>query len=157
MKWILIAILILVVMIIAKAIAQQYIDKFEFYNNLKEFIQQLKINISFKKEKIFTFIEKINAKKQFLIFINEYKNYLKNGNLNLNEIKILENEEKNDLIDIIKNIGKYNSENEINQINNFLITINMKLQKAQEDKNKVCPIIIKLSLLFSIGLAILLI
>lgn len=144
-------------MIIAKAIAQQYIDKFEFYNNLKEFIQQLKINISFKKEKIFTFIEKINAKKQFLIFINEYKNYLKNGNLNLNEIKILENEEKNDLIDIIKNIGKYNSENEINQINNFLITINMKLQKAQEDKNKVCPIIIKLSLLFSIGLAILLI
>ena len=42
MKWFLIAVLIAVIMIIAYSISEQYKDKFDFYNNLKSFLNYLK-------------------------------------------------------------------------------------------------------------------
>ncbi|MBE5741343.1 MAG: hypothetical protein E7351_02325 [Clostridiales bacterium] len=157
MKWILIIVLIFVIMLIAHSISEQYKDKYDFYNNLKLFLNQFKINISFRQEKINDFLNKTKAKKQFNLFINSYKNYLKTNELDLSQIKILNDEEKNDLENIIKNIGKYDTENEIKQLDNFLLTVDMKLDSAMQDKNKLCPMILKLSLLFAIGLAILLI
>jgi len=144
-------------MLIAHSISEQYKDKYDFYNNLKLFLNQFKINISFRQEKINDFLNKTKAKKQFNLFINSYKNYLKTNELDLSQIKILNDEEKNDLENIIKNIGKYDTENEIKQLDNFLLTVDMKLDSAMQDKNKLCPMILKLSLLFAIGLAILLI
>jgi len=144
-------------MLIAHSISEQYKDKYDFYNNLKLFLNQFKINISFRQEKINDFLNKTKAKKQFNLFINFYKNYLKTNELDLSQIKILNDEEKNDLENIIKNIGKYDTENEIKQLDNFLLTVDMKLDSAMQDKNKLCPMILKLSLLFAIGLAILLI
>ncbi|MBQ8614963.1 MAG: hypothetical protein IJ415_00110 [Clostridia bacterium] len=157
MKWGLIIVLIFVIMLIAYAVSEQYKEKFDFYNNLKTFLQQFKINVSFRQEKITDFLKNIKAKKQFNLFIKEYQNYLKNNEINFKEIKILEEEEKNQLEMIIKNIGKYDAKNEINQLDSFLIEVDEKLKKAEADKNKLCPMILKLSLLFAIGLAILLI
>ena len=57
----------------------------------------------------------------------------------------------------MKNIGRYDVRNELGQIDSFLATIEVKLKKALDDKNKLSPMILKLSLLFAIGLAILLI
>ena len=91
------------------------------------------------------------------LFIEEYSNFLKTGELNLEKIKVLEDDDKDILQDIVKNVGKYDAKNEINQMDSFLATVDVKLVKANEDKNKLCPMIIKLSLLFAIGLAILLI
>lgn len=157
MKWFLIAVLIAVIMIIAYSISEQYKDKFDFYNNLKSFLNQFKINLSFKQDKIINFLNNLKPKKQFKLFINSYKNYLNTDKIDLNEIKILDIEEKTELENIIKNIGKFDAKNEINQIDNFLCNINNKLITAENDKNKVCPMILKLSLLFAIGLAIILI
>jgi len=157
MKWLLICILIGVIMIIAHSVSEQYKEKFDFYQNLKKFLNQFKLNLNFKQEKIINFLEKINSKKQFNIFIKEYKNYLKTNEFNLNEIKILTLEEKNQLENIIKNIGKIYIQNEINQLENFILEIDEKLNQAQNDKNKLCPMILKLSLLFAVGLAIILI
>ena len=157
MKWILICVLICVIMLIAYAVSEQYKEKFDFYNNLKTFLNQFKINLSFKQEKIIDFLNKTKAKKQFNIFIREYKHYLKNNEINLSDIKILDIEEKNQLENIIKNIGGMDAKNEINQIETFIIEIDNKLKQAEADKNKLCPMIIKLSLLFAIGLAIILI
>ena len=61
------------------------------------------------------------------------------------------------LNDIVKNIGKYDAKNEVQQLDTFLLTVDTRLSKALEDKNKLCPMIIKLALLFAIGLSILLI
>ena len=156
-KWILIIILVVAIMMIAYSVSEQIKDKYDFFNNLKQFLNEFKINLAFRQEKIDEFLKKNNSKKQFKIFIEEYSNFLKTGELYLEKIKVLEDEDKQMLQDIVKNIGKYDAKNEINQMESFLLMVDEKLEKANEDKNKLCPMIIKLSLLFAIGLAILLI
>ncbi|HIU06271.1 MAG TPA: hypothetical protein IAC46_01575 [Candidatus Onthoplasma faecigallinarum] len=156
-KWILIVVLIAVIMLIAYSVSEQYKDRYDFYNNLKMFLNQFKINISFRQEKINNFLNSITPKKQFKCFIEEYKKYLSTGELNLDNVKVLEDEDKVILNDIVKNIGKYDAKNEVQQLDTFLLTVDTRLSKALEDKNKLCPMIIKLALLFAIGLSILLI
>jgi len=157
MKWLLIIILIFVIMLIAYAVSEQYKEKFDFYDNLKKFLNQFKLNPSFRQETILEFLDKTKAKRQFNIFIKEYKNYLKTKQLNLQDIKILDVEEKNELTNIVNSIGRMDATNEIKQLDSFLIEIEDKLKKAESDKSKLCPMIIKLSLLFAIGLAIILV
>lgn len=144
-------------MLIAYSVSEQIRDKYDFFNNLKQFLNQFKINVAFRQEKINEFLQKSNSKKQFKVFVDEYSNFLKTGELCLEKIKVLEEDDKQILQDIVKNIGKYDAKNEISQMESFLLTVDEKLAKANEDKNKLCPMIIKLSLLFAIGLAILLI
>ena len=50
-----------------------------------------------------------------------------------------------------------NVENELCQLENFMIKIDNELKKAEQEKVKLCPMILKLSLLFAIGVAIILI
>ena len=144
-------------MLIAHAVSEQYKEKYDFYNNLKIFLNQFKLNVAFKQEKILDVLKKIKSKKQFTLFINTYKTYLKTDELNLKIITILDEEEKNELTAIIKSIGKFDAENEIKQIETFLVDIDNRLIKAEKDKTKLCPMILKLSLLFAIALSILLI
>ena len=157
MKWILIIILISVIMLIAHAVSEQYKQKFDFYDSLKTFLNQFQINLTFKQEKILNVLNETKSKKQFNLFILAYKHYLKTNELDLSEIKILNIDEKNQLKNMIESIGKFDSINETKQIEMFLLEINNKLQKTEKDKEKLCPMILKLSLLFAIGLAILLI
>lgn len=157
MKWLLIITLISVIMVIAMSLSEQYKDKFDFYTNLKLFLTQFRINLTFKQEKVLEFLNKTKCKKQFGLFIEDYKLYLNSGELSLENIKILDGDERNEIGDIILSLGNHNVANEIGQIDAMLANIDSKLAKAEADKNKLCPMIIKLSLLFAIGLAILLI
>jgi len=126
MKWLLIIILIFVIMLIAYAVSEQYKEKFDFYDNLKKFLNQFKLNLSFRQETILEFLDKTKAKRQFNIFIKEYKNYLKTKQLNLQDIKILDVEEKNELTNIVNSIGRMDATNEIKQLDSFLIEIEDK-------------------------------
>ena len=157
MKLILIIILIVVVMLIAYATTEQYKDKFDFYNNLKTFLEEFKINLSFRQDKIIEFLNKVNARKQFKLFIDSYKEYLQNNKLDLSRITILESEEMSELEDIILNIGKYDVKNELGQLESFISHIEIKVNQSLDKKNKLCPMILKLSFLFAVGIAILLI
>lgn len=157
MKLFLIITLIAIIMIIASAISEQYKDKYDFYFNLKNFLNMYKLNVSFKKEKISNFLKSVSCKKHFKLFIDDYLNFLQTENLNLDNITLLNQQEKEELSEILQCLGKLNSENEIQQINSFLNIIQQKIDSSLEDKQKLCPLIIKLSLLFSVGLAIVLI
>lgn len=157
MKLILIIILIFTIMLIANAISNQYKEKYDFYCNLKSFLNQFKINLSFRQESIVEFLNKTKGKKQFSLFISAYKKYLTTNVLNLDEIKVLEESEKEQLEEIVNNIGNFDAQNERKQVDVFIIEIEENLKKAETNKNKLCPLIIKLSLLFAIALAILLI
>lgn len=157
MKWMLICVLIAVVMMIAHSVGEQYKEKYDFYINLKNFLNQFKLNLAFKQEKIIDFLNNMKAKKQFNLFIQAYKNYLNNNELNLSYIKILDLEEKQQLTEIITHIGSLDVNNEIKQLETFSLVINDKLKIAEEQKNKLCPMIIKLSLLFAIAISIILI
>lgn len=157
MKWILVIVLIFAIMLIARAVSEQYKDKYDFYNNLKIFLNQFKVNVSFKQEKIINFLDGLTPKKQFKLFIDEYKKYLNGCELSFQSIKILESDEIKELENIVKSLGSLDVQNELGQLESFLIRIEDKLKKAEEEKNKLCPMILKLSLLFAIGLAIILI
>ena len=157
MKIFLIIILIFLIMLIARAFSEQYKDRYDFFYNLKSFLNHLRLNISFNQDKIGSFLIKIEAKKQFKAFINSYQNYLKTNTLTFDEIIVLDDSDKIILTDIIKNVGKFDVKNEINQLENFLLIVDEKLEKAKADKEKLCPMILKLSLLFAIGLSIILI
>ena len=157
MKLVLIIVLISVVMIIANAISEQYKDKYNFYINLKAFLTQFKLNISFKQEKIIEFLNGMTAKKHFKQFIEVYKMYLSEGKLDLKNLDLLEQEEQNQLEDIIVNLGTHDVKTELSQLDSFIYLIDVKLQIATNNKNKLCPLIIKLSTLFAVGVAILLI
>ena len=133
MKWVLIVILISVIMLIARAVSEQYKDKYDFYYNLHLFLNQFKV------------------------FVSAYQDYLSGKELNLTELKLLEKNEQQELKDIVERLGKNDSQNELKQVEHFLCTIENHLSKAEKDKIKLCPMIIKLSLLFAIALAILLI
>lgn len=156
MKWVLIISLIAVIMLIAVAVSKQYSEKFIFYTNLKLFLEQFKINISFRQKKISDFLSEMKTNKVFINFIDCYQEYIDTGNTDLEKIKILDSDENREIEMIIKGIGRYDVKNEILQIDTFLSMVQIRLDKASKEKEKVCPLIIKLSLLFSIGLSILL-
>jgi len=109
MKWILILILIVVIMLIAKSLSEQYLDRFNFYYNLNQFLTKFKLNLAFRQTKVLDFLDSTNSKKQFRIFIESYKEYLKTNKLDLSKIKILEDSERQELEDIIVNIGRLDS------------------------------------------------
>ncbi len=157
MKWFLIFVLISTIMLIAYALSNQYRDRLDFYTNLTEFLRRFKLNISFKQDKVEQFLNDTKPRKHFKQFILSYKNYLTTGKLDLNAISVLSDEEKNELNEVIKNMGRYDANNEIKQTEQFIAEMDIKRKKAEEDKNKLCPLIIKLSLLFAIGLSIILV
>lgn len=157
MKIILIILLVFIIMLIAKAVSEQYKDKFDFYDNLYQFLGQFKLNLTFKQEKVVEFLENLKPKKQFSLFIDDYQNYLNNNELNFDNLTFLDKEEKENLTTLIVGIGKHDINTEIEQVNGLIEITKLKKNQAEQDKNKICPLIIKLSLLFAIGLAILLI
>ena len=65
-------------------------------------------------------------------------------------------DEKNRLKEMVLSMGKFDAKNEIIQLETYTIEIEDKLKKAEVDKAKLCPLILKLSLLFAIGFAIIL-
>ncbi|MBR2969639.1 MAG: hypothetical protein IKC49_01120 [Clostridia bacterium] len=157
MKWILIISLIIIIMLIAISISRQYNEKFIFYTNLKIFLEQFRINISFRQKKINEFLSDVKSNKVFVQFIECYQEYLDSGEINVHRIKILDKDELVDIEMIIKGIGRYDVKNEIMQIDTFLHIVADRLERATKEKEKLGPLIIKLSLLFSLALAILLI
>lgn len=157
MKWFLIVVLITLIMLIARAVSEQYKDKYIFYSNLKDFLNRFKLNLSFKQETINDFLDKTKPQKHFKLFIEEYKRYLKESKMDFGSLKILSEEEKSQLENLVKSIGNMDVKNEICQIDSFLLEVDIQLKQAELNKQKLCPMILKLSLLFGIGLAILLI
>ena len=157
MKWVLICVLIVVIMIIARALSEQIIDKYDFYFNLKNFLNNFKLNVTFRQDKVLDFLNNTKCRKQFKLFVEDYKVFLVDGNLDFENLKMLNEEEKQELSDVVKNLGRLNARGEINQTEGFLGLVEARLNQAENDKVKLSPLILKLSFLFALGLAILLI
>lgn len=157
MKIILIFVLLTVVMIVAFKVSSFIKEKYNFYVCLKEFLNEFKLNLSFKREKITDFLTKRQYSKSFDVFINSYKEYLKSGELNLGDLIYLDNDEKEQLKIITTSIGRLDTQSELAQIEEFIAQINMKLQTSEKEKNKLCPLILKLSFLSAISVIIILI
>lgn len=145
-----------IVMLVAREMTKYYLDKYSFYCQLQQFIEKLDINIAFQKNKLADIIKSTNAENQFVDFVSQYSEYIsKNTEPNFDKLKVLDDNEKNTLTSIIKNIGRNDVENELKQINFFKNFANDGVLKAKVEKEKKVPLILKLSFMFGLLLSIL--
>lgn len=151
-KFVLICILIALIMFIAKQVSKQYKDRYEAYCDILRFIQDYQLNIGFKKEKIRSLTSKYTDKTNVL---GCYNKYLSSGIFDLGSVKLLTDEEKNQIKDYFEKFGNGDYETESGLIKITKSYIEEKIVETKKMKDKWCPMIIKLTFLFSIGLAIL--
>ena len=139
-------------MIIASRVSQQYKDRYEAFCDIASFINSYKLNIGFKKEKIKTLTKEYKDKTTIL---GCYKEYLDNGTFDLCKVKLLNNEEKSHLKDIFLKFGNgdYETEKKLSEIAESYTK--EKIEETKQIKDKWCPMIMKLTFLFSLGVAIL--
>ena len=158
MKIFLLILLVIVIMLIAKGIASQYKEKNTFYVSIMQFLNSYELNIGFKKDKIKDLVEKIEAKGQAKILFEEYKGYLTDETaLKFEDVKVITEEEKNFLIEMFTRLGTNDYSNEMTQLKVFKSYIQDKINISDKESNKNYPLIMKLSFLFSLGLALVLI
>ena len=158
MKVVLMIALVVVIMLIAKGVAKQYIDRYDLYVAMKEFFKQMELNIGFQKQKINEILNKSNIKKVNKGIYSSYLAYLTSGkDLDLSFVKIIDCDERDYITSMLISLGKSDASSELKQLKAYEEYLNDKINTCKQQKDKLCPLIIKLSLLFALGLVILLI
>ena len=151
----LLLILVVMIMLIALGVVKQYKDRHNIFLELSMLLNEYELNIGFKKEKLKKIVSNFKATgdtKQILhIYLDNFNN---TNNINLDSVKILQSDERSYLISMFKKLGTSDYENEKLQLLNFKAYIKDKLMESKEKKNKLCPLIIKLTFLFALGVAI---
>ncbi|MBQ8431049.1 MAG: hypothetical protein IJX26_03840 [Clostridia bacterium] len=156
MKLGLMILLVILIMVIANGISKQYRERNYLFVNLFQFLSKYELNIGFKKEKMISIVNDFKGQGDIEEVLQTYKKYLiDNKEINLDNIKNLTDEERLFLNDMFVQLGNCDYQTEKNQLIIFKDYIQQKKTETEAQKNKYCPLILKLSLLFAIGLAIL--
>lgn len=156
MKFILLIALVAVIMLVAQGVSKQYKEKYALYEALGDFFRQMRLNLSFQKQKIKEILNQATIKKHNKEIYTAYLNYLDNGKtLDLSEVRILDDTETEQITNMLLSLGKNDASGELKQLDAYDIYLRDKIETTRRDKDKYCPLITKLSFLFAIGLAIL--
>ena len=143
-------------MIIANGVAKQYKERHNLYANILKFLNDYELNIGFKKEKILDVAQKFESNNESKKIIEIYKNHLtQKTDINFESITILQEDEQKFLENIFKNLGAGDVDSEKLQLSEIKIQLKAKVEETAKIRDKFCPLIIKLSLLFAIALVIL--
>lgn len=138
-------------MIVAKCVSQQYKERYEIYCNIVDFFDKYKLNVGFKKEKIKNLTKDYTDKTTVLGCYNEY---LSTGEFDLSKLKLLAQNEKEQLKEYFEKLGNGDYETEKKLIEIAKVYFESKVQETKQFKDKWCPMIMKLTFLFSLGVAI---
>ncbi len=145
-------------MLISQGVCNQYRERYAVFEALSEFLRQMRLNLSFQKQKIKEILNRTQIRKTSKEIYTSYLSYLENGtNLDLSFVKVFDQAEQEQITNMLLSLGKNDTSGELQQLNAYENYLKDKLQTAKEERDKRCPLITKLSLLFAIGLAILLI
>lgn len=156
MKYILMLCLIGVIMLVAQGVCKQYRDRYSLYEALGDFFRQMRLNLGFQKQKIREILNQTTLKRVNKEIYMAYLDYLDKGSdLYLDFVKILDDNEQEYLRKMLISLGKNDTNGEIKQLDSYEIYLKDKIEKTKQENEKYCPLIIKLSFLFAIGLAIL--
>lgn len=156
MKYILMVCLIGVIMMVAQGVCKQYRDKYALFEALGEFFRQMRLNLSFQKQKIKEILNQATLKKTNKDIYQAYYNYLDKGEkLDIGFVHILDDLEQEQITNMLLSLGKNDTTGELKQLDAYEIYLHDKIERAKQDKEKYCPLITKLSFLFAVGLAIL--
>lgn len=158
MKYILMIVLVAAIMLISQGVCKQYRERYTLFEALSEFLRQMRLNLSFQKQKIKEILNRATIRKTSKEIYMSYLSYLEDGtSIDLGFIKVLDETEKEQITNMLLSLGKNDTSGELKQLDAYDVYLQDKLQAAKAEKDKNCPLITKLSLLFAIGLAILLI
>ena len=156
MKILLLILIVVLIMIIANGVAKQYKERHNLYANILKFLNDYELNIGFKKEKILDVAQKFESNNESKKIIEIYKNHLtQKTDINFESITILQEDEQKFLENIFKNLGAGDVDSEKLQLSEIKIQLKAKVEETAKIRDKFCPLIIKLSLLFAIALVIL--
>lgn len=157
LKIVLLVALVLLIMFIANGVSKQYKEKCCFYNDLIEFLNSYELNIGFKKDKMVQLVTNFKCSSSTKMLFNSYLDFLKTGkSITTNALKIVE-EDAEYILEVFNNLGHADYEQELKKINNHKEYFKKKLIDAEANKKKLCPLIIKLSFMFSLIVVLLLI
>ena len=148
--------LIGVIMLVAQGLCKQYRERYSLFEAMGEFFRQMRLNLSFQKQKIKEILNQATLKKTNKDIYTEYLNYLEKGTpLDLGFVRVLEDSEQEQLTKMLCSLGKNDTSGELKQLDAYDIYLKAKIESTRREKDKYCPLITKLSFLFAIGLAIL--
>ena len=100
------------------------IKKLVFYTNFLQFAKNALTEIEYYQNKLPNIISKQNFSGEFSVVLQNYKN----DNLEcLNSFSFLSSEEKNEVKNFFKKLGRTNVENERKDIGEFIKVINSKI------------------------------
>lgn len=158
MKLILIILLVVLIMLVAFGISKQYKNRTIFFTDLLDFLNKYDLNIGFKKEKLLLFCKSYVAKDEMKDVLMRFIKHLElQTEFEISDVNILQEDEREFVKDLFLKLGSGDYQTEKEQLKIFKDTIKSKIDESIKLKNKYCPMIIKLSFLFGICLAILLI
>ena len=156
MKYLLMFALIGVIMLVAQGVCRQYRERYAIYESLNDFFRQMRLNLSFQKQRINQILNQTTLKRVNKDVFIAYLNYLDKGDkLELDFVKVLDATERVQIVDMLRSLGKNDTYGELKQLDAYDIYLKDKMDKTKAEMDKYCPLITKLSLLFAIGLAIL--
>lgn len=155
-KFVLLIVLVFLIMLIASGVSRQYRERSLIFKEIMSFLNSYKLNIGFQKEKLKNLVSNFNSKGEAKHFFSIYADFLTNNKeLNFDKIKLLLADEKEFLISVFKKLGNGDFETEKKLLEIAQQYVLEKIDETKKFEEKWCPMIMKLSLLFGIGVAIL--
>ena len=156
MKIALILIICTIVILIGYGLSKSYLAKTKFLNSLKNLLEDIKLNVTFKKEKLINVLEKSKSKSELKVFLTYFTKYIESGAVSKDELKNIDTDNTDLLYDIITNIGKYNSATELVQIDSYIEQVKLLLTEAEKKSKTFAPMIVKLAILLSLAIGVVL-
>ena len=165
MKIILILIVVISMTYIGFGILQYYIKRKKIFEDIILLCEKLCVEISFFKNTLSSIISSnVNLfSKDFKNIISTYLNYLKNNNEVLTKDflfkknTLLNDDEKELILNFFYNLGRLDASNQISQINDYKNKFIELKQKTNEENSKFGSLSLKLLILMGLLIGIILI
>lgn len=149
-------------LLIGKLLSKKIARKYLFYKDIVDFLAYTKLNVSSYQTKLQDIVKSYtNNKKSNIFDFDDFDKYLKDTSINakfyLNDVNFISLQEKQEIEESLMSMGKYNVENEIENLRKVDMNLRDKMEESYEVLKKYSSIYIKLGILFGVLLGILLI
>lgn len=160
MKYFLIILLIILITYVGRGLSRYYIDRHIFFVSCTEFLQHILSNISFEKDKLPTIVRryKLGCQNKVLVeILSSYEKVISKGESLQIDTRLLKEEEKEKITNILLRLGKADFATEANNIEISINQLKLYEDKARVERDKYSGFYTKMALLLGLALAVLLI